>query len=91
MKAALSSWRAPALAGLLLALGLASACEGRLSPNLEGKACSAQGECLPGYTCDASVNVCVRNGTLTDGGAGEGPGPAPTCMEGETVCGTPRM
>ena len=53
-----------ALAVLVAWLG-ALGCQGSLPTSLDGKACTASGECLPGYVCDHEHNVCVKGGGIT--------------------------
>ncbi len=37
---------------------------------VSGKACDADGACLPGYACDPATGICVPEGTLVSEGGG---------------------
>ena len=67
----------------LALLSFVLGCESTLSTSLEGKSCGAQGQCLPGYVCDPSSNLCVRAGRVDSPNALSNPG----CASGQTVCG----
>ena len=70
----------PLRLALMIALAAVAtwACEGDLSPSVEGKGCGPAGECLPGYTCDDATNVCVVTGSVMT---------PVVCRDGETTCG----
>jgi hypothetical protein len=44
---------------MLLAAGSALGCESELSDSLDGHPCDADGQCLSGYACDATSQLCV--------------------------------
>src|SRR6478609_6391516 len=64
-----------ALFGIAL---LASACSSDLTSDPNGRPCSADGRCLPGYTCEHQSNRCLRSDASTG---------SANCQEGETRCG----
>ncbi len=77
------TWRARCLLGIAGLLGLAGvvACSGLSEQEiLDGKACTATGDCADGYVCDADSDRCVKRDRATtgtggnDGGEGGGGG-----------------
>jgi hypothetical protein len=57
------------LAVASLGVALPLGCSHQLSEDVSGKACSSEGRCLPGYSCNAA-RICVISTTTTvDGGA----------------------
>src|SRR5450432_2750589 len=65
-------WFALGIVSWLVAI-MVSACQSSLTTSLDGKQCDASGRCASGYVCDPGSNLCIR--------------PAPSCRNGETVCG----
>ncbi len=62
------------IAGTLALLGLA-ACPGMSEDEiLDGKPCTAAGECADGYVCDAATERCVKRDDATTGSGGSGEG-----------------
>lgn len=81
-------WRLWLMCSAGIMLSSLCSCGTNMSQSLDGKRCSAEKTCLPGYVCDKDL-YCVRAGSLTNTAGRSGAGAAGTSGAGAGAAGAP--